>query len=158
MLAMLPVLQFIVHHFLIIALILWVIVMVVVSIVRGPVSPKKAANWPVTEATIQSVGTVVVNAGRSSYTRSYTLDVGDFSYKVNDDYYSGRLKISRSFSTGDHSPKELIDKKIQVRYNPQKPEKFFVPQQELVGFLLDPYDEGLGGQDIDPLDLNLDKI
>jgi hypothetical protein len=125
----------------------------VISLVRRPVRPEKAANWPVTEATIQSVGKVVVDAGRSSY----SVDVGDFSYKVKGEYYSGRLTISRSFSTGDRSPRDLINQKIQVRYNPPKPEKFFVPQAEVNGFLLDPYDEPFG-KDVGAIDLNIDKI
>ncbi|HEV2395329.1 MAG TPA: DUF3592 domain-containing protein [Candidatus Sulfotelmatobacter sp.] len=147
-------LEFTIRHFVIIGITLYVVVNVVIAIVRSPVSSKKAANWPTTEATIQSVGAVAVSTGRSSY----TLVVGDFSYIVNDDYYSGRVTISRSFSTGDRSPKELVDQKLQVRYNPGKPGKYFVPQAEIAGFLLDPYDEGLGGTDIGPTDLELDKI
>lgn len=114
---------------------------------------KPKDDWPMTEATIQSVGKVSVNVGRSSY----SVEVGDFTYNVNDEYYSGRLTISRSFSTHDHSPRDLVDQKIQVRYDPQKPEKVSVPQTELGGFLLDPYDEPFG-QDVGPIDLNLDKI
>lgn len=114
---------------------------------------KREGDWPLTDATIRSVGTVVVHAGRSSY----PVVVGDFTYYVNNEYYSGRLKISRSFSTGDQSPRDLVNQKIQVRYNPLKPEKFSVPQTELGGFLLDPFDEPFG-QDVGPTDLNLDKI
>lgn len=147
-------LEFVGRHFLIVGFTLYLVIMIVIAIVRSPVSPKKAANWPTTEATIQSVGAVAVNSGRSSY----TLVVGDFSYIVNDDYYSGRVTISRSFSTGDHSPKELVDQKLQIRYNPQKPEKYFVPQSEIAGFLIDPYDEGQDGQDIDPFDVDLEKV
>jgi hypothetical protein len=127
-------------------------VLLVVWLVRRPVSPEKAANWPVTEATIQSVGKVHVDAGR----QSYSIDVGDFSYIVNDDYYSGRLTISRSFSTHDAQPRDLVSQKIQVRYNPRKPEQFSVPQTELGGFLLDPFDEPTG-QDVGLIDLNIDK-
>ena len=139
---------------LIIALfILYAIVALVVSFIRRPVNAEKAANWPVTEGTIQSVGKVVVEAGRDSY----SVDIGDFSYYVNNEYYSGRLTISPSFSTGDRSPRDLINQKIQVRYNPRKPEKFSVPQTELEGFLLDPYNQPFG-KDIGPIDLNINKI
>jgi|SRR5580658_4509540 hypothetical protein len=125
----------------------------VVWLVRRPVRPEEAANWPVIEGTIQSVTRVPVKTAE----RSDLLHVGDFSYTVNNDYYSGRVSISRSFSTHDHSPKDLIDQKIQVHYNPQKPEKFLIPQQELGSFLLDPYDEAFGS-DIGSVDLNIDKI
>jgi hypothetical protein len=96
------------------------------------------ANWPVTEATIQSVGKVI-GSGRGSY----PLDVGDFSYVVNDEYHSGRATISRSFSTGDSQPKDLVDKKFQVRYDPRKPEKYDVSQSDVGDFLLYPYDDFL---------------
>lgn len=148
-----PLLELIVHHYLVVLFVIWVLATVVVSLVRAPQSAKKAANWPVTDGTIQSVGKVVVDAGRNSY----SVDVGDFSYIVNDEYYSGRLTISRSFSTGDRPPRDLVNQKIQVRYNPRKPEKFSVPQTELEGFLLDPYDEPFGN-DVGPIDLNIDKI
>jgi hypothetical protein len=146
-------LELIVHHPLIVLLTLFALGTLVVSFVRRPVPAEKAASWPVTEGTIQSVGKVIVSGERNSP----PIDVGDFSYTVNDEYYSGRVTISRSFSTHDHSPKDLINQKIQVRYNPRKPEKFSVPQAELGGFLLDPYDAPFAS-DIGPIDLNIDKI
>lgn len=104
--------------------------------------------WPVTEGTIQTVRKVVFGGQNNP-----PLDVGDFSYIVNDEYYSGTLMISRSFSSHQAVPRDLIDQKIQVRYNPHKPEKYSVPQAELGGFLLDPYD-GLGF-DSGSVDLNI---
>jgi hypothetical protein len=96
------------------------------------------ATWLQAEATIQSVGKVI-SRGRGSY----PLDVGDFSYVVNDEYYSGRAQISRSFSTGEGQPKDLVNKKFQVRYDPRKPDKYDVSEAEVGGFLLDPYDDFL---------------
>jgi hypothetical protein len=112
-----------------------------------------SANWPVTEGTIQSVGQVVVNGGKTSY----TVDVGDFSYKVNDEFYSGRVRLSPSSSTEDRAPRVLIHQKIQVRYDPQKPEKNSTDNQEVEGFPLDSWDENLGA-DLGPIDLNIDKF
>lgn len=91
-------------------------------------------DWPVTEATIQSV------TERSADNPGLS-DIGNFSYIVNDDYFSGKVRISRSFSTNDASPQDLVDQKIQVSYNPRKPEKYSVGQSEVGGFLLDSYDE-----------------
>jgi len=50
--------------------------------------------------------------------------------------------ISRAFSTHDHSANELVNQKIQVRYNPRKPERFSVPPQEVGDLLVDPWDVG----------------
>ncbi|HTW79660.1 MAG TPA: DUF3592 domain-containing protein [Terracidiphilus sp.] len=95
---------------------------------------EKLADWPVTEATIQSLATVSGGRGNPP------LDVGNFSYIVNDDYYAGMVRISRSFSTHGASPKDLINKKVKVRYNPRKPEKYSVVEDEVGGFLIDQYD------------------
>ena len=115
--------------------------------------PNKAASWPVAEGIIQSVGTVVVSAGKGSY----KVDVGDFSYAVNNEYYSGRLRISSSYSADDRAPRALIHQKIQVRYDPQKPEEYSVNQQEFEGFVLNSWYENFG-TDVNPIDLNIDKI
>lgn len=115
---------------LVVALLLLAIV--VVFIVRRQVSAKKAANWPVSEATIQSVR--IAYFGKNTGNPIY---VGDFSYAVEGEYYSGTVAISSSFSTGDAETRDLVNRKIQVRYNPRKPEQFLVPQQETGGFLLD---------------------
>lgn len=142
-------LELIVYHWVIAVFVICAATVLVVSLVRWPVSPEKAANWPMAEGTIRSLGKVVY--------KSYSADIGVFSYKVNDEYYSGRLTVSRSFSTGNRALTNLIDQKFQVRYNPRKPEKFSVPQQELDGFLLDPY-FGPATSDIGSDDLNLNKI
>lgn len=95
---------------------------------------KVTPDWPVTEATIQST------AERSTDNPDAS-SIGDFTYVVNDDYFSGKVRISRSFSTHGASPQDLVGQKIQVSYNPRKPEKYCVVQSEVGGFLLDPYDE-----------------
>jgi len=132
-------LESIVHHYLLVLFILGALAGLVVYFVRRPVRPEEAANWPVTEGTIQSVTNITFRTAE----RSDLTYAGDFSYHVNDEYYSGKVRISRSFSAHNHSAEDLINQKIQVRYNPRRPEKFFVPQAELGGFLLDPYDEAL---------------
>ena len=118
---------------------------------RG-VSREDNESWPVVEGTIQSVGTVVVSAGRDSY----SVEVAIYSYNVKGEYYSGRLKISPSLSSDDRAPRVLIHQKIQVRYDPKKPEDHAVDPQEVEGFVLDSWYEDLG-TDIDPIDLNIDK-
>jgi len=146
------VVEIVVHHYIIVLVTICLLVYIVIIIVRQPVSAKKAANWPAAEATIQSVSRVVVSTGR----HSYSVIAGDFSYIVNNEYYSGRLKISRSFSTHDATPKGLVDQKVQVRYNPRKPEQYSVPPQEVGSFLLDPYDEPFG-TDVGSFDFDTDN-
>ena len=110
----------------------------VIAVVWKAKRPEKTESWPETEATIQFVGKVI-GSGRGSY----PLDVGDFSYVVDGEYYSGRAMISRSFSTGDVQPGNLVDKKFKVRYNPREPDKYDVSQADVGSFLLDPYDDFL---------------
>jgi hypothetical protein len=141
-----------VHHYVAVLVTIFLLANVVIVIRRQPVSANKAASWPVTEATIQTMRVVYVPDGRATR----PLDVGDFSYTVSDEYYSGTLAVSSSFSTGNAAPRDLINHKIQLRYNPHKPEQFSVPQQEIGGFLLDPYDGA--GLDEYPMDLNINKV
>lgn len=114
---------------------------------RAEPQDENTDTWPETEATIQSVNKVI-GSGRGSY----PLDVGDFSYVVNGDYYSGRATISRSFSAGNSQPRDLVDKKFQVRFNPREPDKYDLSQSDVGGFLLDQYDDFLM-HDIGPTDI-----
>jgi hypothetical protein len=72
---------FIVHHYLVVLFTLFALATLVVWFVRRPVGPEKAANWPVTEGTIQSVSRVPVKTSRDPN----TVYVGDFSYNVNNE-------------------------------------------------------------------------
>jgi Protein of unknown function (DUF3592) len=141
-------------HVMVIALVfLGMLAALVIVLVWQAKRAEKTESWPETEATIQSVGQVAVSAGKSSY----TVDVGDFSHKVNDEFYSGRVRLSPSSSTDDRAPRVLIHQKIRVRYDPQKPQKNSADKKEVEGFFLDSWDEDLG-TDLDPIDLNIDKI
>ncbi len=60
----------------------YLVFFLVVWLVRRPVSAKKAANWPVTEATIRSVKKVLVRTGKFAD----SVIAGDFTYIVNDEY------------------------------------------------------------------------
>jgi len=64
------------------------------------------------------------------------------------------MTISRGSSAGNGSTKELVDRKVRVLYDPQKPEMFSFPQQQLGQFLLSPYAD-FGRTDVDPIDLNI---
>jgi hypothetical protein len=135
MLVMPSAVGFIVQHFVLVIFALAALAGLIAAWMRRPVPPEEAANWPVADGTIQ---TVVRMVGRTSENPDSHY-VGDFSYTVNNEYYSGRVSITRSFSTHGNSAEDLVNQKFQVRYHPQKPEKFSIPPQELGTFLLDPY-------------------
>ena len=116
---------------------------------RAPASASKAANWPETQGTIQSVNRMVVRAGRSTT----IVDVADFSYRVNGEYYSGRLRVS-GCTDGDPSTRELVDQKVRVLYDPKTPDEFSFPQQSIGGFVVESY-VGLDGDDESPTSLNI---
>ena len=111
---------------------------VVVFLAPRQVTAKNTLNWPLTEATIQFVR--IDHFGRNTGNPIY---VGDFSYTVGDDYYSGTVGISRSFSTGKAAPEGLVNQKFQVHYNPGKREQFSIEQQEVGCFLLEPTIHGI---------------
>jgi hypothetical protein len=137
MLVMSSAVELVTQHYPIVLLTLCALAATVVALVRRRIRAG-AADWPVTEGTIQTV-----SPAPNRYEQiADSHHVGDFSYTVNDDYYSGRVMISRAFSTHDHSANELVNQKIQVRYNPRKPERFSVPPQEVGDFLVDPWDVG----------------
>jgi|SRR6185437_15380861 len=135
--------------------ILGLLAILVIGIVWRGAHPTASESSAETEATIQSVGKVNVSAGRSSY----TIEVADFSYSVNNEYYSGRMRVSPSLSGDDHSTRDLVNQKFQVSYNLAKPEKFSVAQTEVGGFALDPYSDSFGqNYELDPIDLGIDKV
>ena len=84
-------------------------------------------DWPVTEATIESGQIEAVAQGRA------TLPTFAFSYQVAGQYYAGRFGlIPRSVG-----PEELIarmtGRKLQLRYRPDRPEMWFIPDEMLEG-------------------------
>lgn len=114
---------------------------------RRAASEENTDNWLTTEATIQSVGKAI-GEGKNSC----PVDVGDFSYVVDGEYYSGRATISRAFSAGDGRPKDLVNRNFQLRYDPRKPDKFDLSVADVDGFMLYPYDDFLM-QDIGMTDI-----
>jgi len=113
---------------------------------------KKSEQWPVTDGTIQSVNTEIIREGRGST----ELPVCDFSYCVNGEYYSGRLSISRTSVPDDYPPRNLVNQKIHVRYDPKKPSKCFVPPVDLDGFHLARNYPSPFESDVEPTSLGLD--
>ncbi len=126
---------------------------IVVWIVWEQIHPNKMEQWPMAEGTIQSVNTEITYQGRGSTAHP----VGDFSYRVGIEYYSGRLRVSCTDDGGDRSPKTLVGRKISVRYNPQRPEEFFVPPTDVDGFSIGQKYNLPFQSDAEPTILNIDK-
>lgn len=85
----------------------------IVWLAYRPLRGRDNANWLVAQETIQSVGTMIVYAGRDSY----STDVSDYYFKVNDEFYSGRLMVADVAYSTDRSPRVLVGQTIQVRYD-----------------------------------------
>ena len=137
---------------LVVVIFLCALATLVVLLVWQSMRPDKTERWPVVEGMIQSVNTEITYQGRGTTAKP----VGDFSYCIGGEYYSGRLGIS-GFDVPDVSPRGLVGKKISVRYNPEKPQEFFVPSVVLGGFHLGQHYELFFQNDTEPTVLNIGK-
>jgi hypothetical protein len=89
----------------------------------------QARNWPSTEATIQLAKIEAVRNGRFSE----DLPCFAFSYVVDGEYYSGRFALSAKGDRADALIKEMVGKKLTVRYNPKRPASYFIPDDAIEG-------------------------
>ena len=88
---------------------------------------KHAADWPETEATIQSAEMELVE--RVGHLREL-LPFFAFSYVVDGEHYSGRfgLRVAAEDSASTLM-NEWVDTKIAVRYDPKRPSVFSLPDE-----------------------------
>jgi Protein of unknown function (DUF3592)/Mu transposase, C-terminal len=86
----------------------------------------EAKLWPMTEATVQ--GSEMRANGRYDQLPSFI-----FSYAVGGEYYSGWFALSAHGDRADTLLKEMIDKKVVVRYDPNQPSKFYVSDETIDG-------------------------
>jgi hypothetical protein len=87
------------------------------------------AEWPRTEATVQSAGMEDVGSGRSKV----VLPCFAFSYVVDEEYYSGRFSLS---GCGDRSVtliREMVGRKFTVLFDPTKPSRFQIDEEMIEG-------------------------
>ena len=87
---------------------------------------KSAADWPEAEATIHG-GTMEL-IERVSHFRE-RVPIFQFSYVVDREYYSGRFGLRVDEERGNTLVRELIGTKVKVRYDPERPATFFVPEE-----------------------------
>ena len=70
-----------------------------------------------------------VGSGRSAV----ILPCFAFSYVVNEEYYSGRFSLSGCDGRSATLIREMIDKRITVHYDPNKPESYMIPEEMIEG-------------------------
>jgi len=91
----------------------------------------KARHWPLTEATIESGNMEVVT--RSKY-GEVNLPVFAFSYKVGGEYYAGRFALLPYITDpGESLFSRMAGRKLQVHYNPQRLEEWYLPDEIIEG-------------------------
>jgi len=85
---------------------------------------RNAAEWPQTEATIQSAEMELVE--RVGHLRE-RLPFFAFSYVVDNEYYSGRFGLRVAEDRASTLIRERVNTKITVRYDPKSPSVFSLP-------------------------------
>ncbi len=99
------------------------------SMIRKARKNAAAQNWPVAEATIQTAAIEPVSMGRG-----YSdLPCFAFSYLVDGEYYSGRFALKAKGDRSDELLRELIESKLTIRYDPNRPSSFFIPDETVGG-------------------------
>jgi hypothetical protein len=90
-------------------------------------SVEEAGTWPIAEATIESGALEGTTEGRA------VLPTFAFSYHIAGEYHSGRFGLI-PFNT-DLQPliDKMIGRKLQVRYNPLRPEVWFIADERIEG-------------------------
>ncbi|HEV2325353.1 MAG TPA: hypothetical protein VGS10_15480 [Terracidiphilus sp.] len=89
-----------------------------------------AKRWPSTEATIRSGDKEVASTPGRGVLR---LPVFAFSYKVNEEYYSGYFTLMPNMEPGESLIKRMIDRKLRVQYDPRRPSVYFIPDSVIEG-------------------------
>ena len=92
---------------------------------------KAAADWPETEATIQSAGMELIE--RVGHIRE-AVPFFAFSYVVESEYYSGRFGLRVPEDRATTLMREWINTKIALQYKPNQPSVYRLPDELPVGF------------------------
>ena len=107
-----------------------VIIVLLVRLYRNRNREREAATWPRAAAIIQSAGLEYVHSGgRSPVERPCFA----FSYVVNGEYYSGRFSLPGDDDRSATLIRELIDRKLTVKYDPQNPSDFRIVDTMIEG-------------------------
>jgi hypothetical protein len=87
---------------------------------------ERAAQWVPVEATVESG-----SLEGTRETGKVVLPTFAFSYKVSDQYYSGRFSLAANVPTARAEAiiKQMIRRKLIIRYDPEHPEVWFMPDE-----------------------------
>ena len=87
----------------------------------------QAKQWPQTDAIIESSSIEHVE-------KAADLPVFAFSYKVGEEYYSGRFALlPYSADPGESILTKLIGRTIRLRYDPRRPSVWFIDEDMIEG-------------------------
>jgi len=94
----------------------------------------EAEQWVPVEATIESGA-----LERTHESGRVVLPTFTFSYKASDQYYSGRfsLRANLSRALADSMIGKMIGRKVFVRYDPKRPEGWFIPDKLIDGYAVE---------------------
>jgi uncharacterized protein DUF3592 len=92
---------------------------------------RKTAGWPIVEATIETGDFEVVARTRGAAVR---LPVLAFSYEISGERYSGRFALLPYITDpGASIVARMTGRKLPVRYDPEHPEKWYIPDKLMEG-------------------------
>jgi hypothetical protein len=87
---------------------------------------KDAADWPQTQATIQSAKLELVE--RTGYIRK-EVPFFTFSYLVDNEYYSGRFGLRVAEDRALTLTRDWVGTTMSMRYDPTQPSVFWIPDE-----------------------------
>jgi hypothetical protein len=87
---------------------------------------RNSPEWPEAVATIQSAKMELVE--RAGHLRK-SVPFFEFSYVVENDYYSGRFGVRVDEARANALIREWLDTKFTVQYDPKRPSRFSVPDE-----------------------------
>lgn len=92
---------------------------------------QKARQWLPVEATIESGA-----LEGTQETSRVVLPTFAFSYKVSDQYYSGRFRLSAHLprARGEAMIGQMIGRRLLLRYDPERPAAWFIPDESIDGY------------------------
>lgn len=91
----------------------------------------RVGRWVSVEATIESGALEATHeSGR------VVLPTFAFSYQVSENYYSGRFSLRANLSKqlAESMIDKMIGRKLLLRYNPDRPETWFIPEELIDGY------------------------